>query len=78
MDIHQACDDFLGYCCQEKHLSPNTLAAYRQDLTEFQRFGHIAKIDDIAGEHLIAYVGHLTNARRLGPVDKPSPNADAS
>ena len=65
MDVCQACDDFLAYCRQEKHLSPNTLAAYQQDLTEFQRFGGITQIDDITGEHLVAYVSHLTNVRRL-------------
>jgi len=68
MDVCQACDDFLTYCRQEKHLSLNTLAAYRQDLTEFQRFGDIAHIDDITGQHLVAYVSHLTNVRRLAPA----------
>jgi site-specific recombinase XerD len=68
MDVRQVCNDFLAYCRQEKHLSPNTLAAYRQDLTEYQRFGDIAQIDDITGVHVVAYVGHLTNVRRLAPA----------
>ncbi len=34
MHVAAAVEAFLRYCLEEKHLAPNTLSAYRQDLAE--------------------------------------------
>lgn len=68
MDTRDACDEFVLYCERERHLSANTLAAYRQDLAEFVRFQCPLRVEDVDGDHLVAYVGHLSGVRRLAPA----------
>lgn len=68
MNIAHACAGFLDYCNWERHLSPNSLVAYKQDLDEFCRFSTSRSVADVQGSDLLDYVQHLTNARRLAPA----------
>lgn len=68
MDTGHACDEFLAYCQHERHLSANTLAAYRQDLAEFTRFRCPATVEEIDGDHLVTYASYLSGIRRLAPA----------
>lgn len=68
MDITQAIPSFLRHCADERRLSPNTVAAYRQDLAEFLRFTGRIDVRTVAGERLIAFVEHLGGVRRLAPA----------
>lgn len=56
--------DFLRYAGKERRLSPNTVAAYRRDVTEFHRFlcGHREvgwRWGDVTRADLRAFLGHL-------------------
>jgi integrase/recombinase XerD len=69
MGVADACEAFLTYCELERHLSEHTLAAYRQDLDEFQRYvGASARVAEIAGPRLLAYAQHLKGERGLAPA----------
>jgi site-specific recombinase XerD len=68
MDTHNACSEFLHFCQHERHLSANTLAAYQQDLAEFERFETPAGVEGITGDHLVSYAAHLAKARSLAPA----------
>jgi integrase/recombinase XerD len=68
MDVRHARDEFLLHCQHERGLSGNTLSAYRQDIEEFIRFKCPTTIGDIDGEHLVAYVNHLSSVRLLAPA----------
>lgn len=68
MNISHACAGFLDYCNRERHLSPNSLTAYKQDLAEFLRFSTNRPVADIHGRDLVAYAQHLTDCRRLAPA----------
>jgi integrase/recombinase XerD len=74
MQLTTAVDAFLTYCVDEKHLAPNTLLAYRQDLFAFKRFaGRRRRLDTIQGDDLLGYRNSLvqcglsaaTSKRRL-------------
>jgi site-specific recombinase XerD len=57
---------FLRYCAEEKHLAPNTINAYRQDLTEFSRDGAAARaIGAIRPTDILAYRNRLSAERGL-------------
>lgn len=60
MQLTTAVDAFLTYCVDEKHLAPNTLLAYRQDLAEFQRFaGRRRRLETIRADDLLSYHSSL-------------------
>jgi integrase/recombinase XerD len=64
--LSAAADAFLRYCSEEKHLSANTLAAYRQDLAEFRAHaGGARPIAKIAAADLLAYRNQLSVERGL-------------
>jgi site-specific recombinase XerD len=64
--VSAAADAFLRYCSEEKHLSANTLAAYRQDLAEFRRHaGGSRPIAKIVAADLLAYRNELSAERGL-------------
>jgi integrase/recombinase XerC len=68
VDTRHACNEFLLHCEHERHLSGNTLAAYRQDLAEFTRFKCPSDVGKIDGDHLVGYASHLSTVRRLAPA----------
>jgi site-specific recombinase XerD len=64
--VSAAADAFLRYCSEEKHLSANTLAAYHQDLAQFQSHaGGSRPIAKIAASDLLAYRNELSAERGL-------------
>jgi len=64
--VSAAIEAFLRYCAEEKHLAPNTLSAYRQDLAEFRRnTGGSRRVDAIRPSDLIEYHNRLTSERSL-------------
>lgn len=66
MHVAAAVEAFLLYCLEEKHLVPNTLAAYRQDLAEFQQqFGRRRRVSSIGPTEILAYRNYLTASRGL-------------
>ena len=68
MLVESACAGFLEYCGRERHLSAHTMAAYQQDLAEFARFFAGRVINEIIGEELVTYSGHLASVRKLSPA----------
>lgn len=63
-------DDFLSYIASEKGLSPNTISAYRSDLTAFLKGREVEAIVDedvesYLGEMRAQGVSHATVARAL-------------
>ncbi len=68
MDVATACANFRDYCERERHLAPNTLAAYEQDLAEFCRFFQNRPVSGITGDELVAYSQHLIVGRNLAPA----------
>ncbi|MEE8506018.1 MAG: tyrosine-type recombinase/integrase, partial [Kiloniellales bacterium] len=59
-------DAFLEHCEYSKSLSPHTVSAYDQDLSDFLRFcGPQAQLQDIGGERITAFLKDLTRDRRL-------------
>ncbi len=59
-------DAFLEHCEYSKSLSPHTVSAYDQDLSDFLRFcGSQAQLQDIGGERITAFLKDLTRDRRL-------------
>jgi integrase/recombinase XerC len=66
MHVAAAVEAFLRYSFEEKHLVPNTLSAYRQDLAEFQQhFGRRRRISSIGPTDILSYRNHLTASRGL-------------
>lgn len=68
MNVEDACEKFLDYCARERHLAPNTIAAYRQDLIEFRCHFPGRDVGEIVGDELVAYSQHLASTRRLAPA----------
>ena len=68
MNVENACARFLDYCGRERHLAPNTVAAYEQDLAEFGRHFPGRAIGEIFGDELVGYSQHLTSIRKLVPA----------
>lgn len=68
MNTEQIAAQFLDYCERERHLTPHTLAAYRQDLAEFCRYFSGRNVVEITGDDLVAYSQHLTSSRKLAPA----------
>lgn len=68
MLVREICHTFLSHCCDERHLSPNTLAAYRQDLAEFTARHGGSKLDEISSADLVRYATYLFDERRLAPA----------
>lgn len=59
-------DAFLEHCKYSKSLSPHTVSAYDQDLSDFLRFcGPQAQLQDIGEAKITGFLKHLTRARRL-------------
>lgn len=66
MRVSAAADAFLRYCSEEKHLSQNTIAAYRQDIAEFRsHIGGSRVVAKVAPADLLAYRNALSAARGL-------------
>jgi integrase/recombinase XerC len=65
MGAASICDEFLRFCGQEKHLSENTLRAYRQDAAEFVSFLGDLKVTDCDGSTVLTYAAHLGAERAL-------------
>ena len=66
MRVSAAADAFLRYCTEEKHLSQNTINAYRQDLAEFRaHIGGSRSIDRIGAVELLRYRNELSAERGL-------------
>jgi site-specific recombinase XerD len=64
--VSAATEAFLRYCAEEKHLAPNTLNAYRQDLAEFRRLaGGSRRIDAIRASDVLGYRNRLSAERSL-------------
>jgi site-specific recombinase XerD len=69
MHVTAAVEAFLRYCLEEKHLAPNTLSAYRQDLDEFRRYiGSRRRISVVGPAEILAYRNHLSAERELSPA----------
>ncbi len=69
MHVSAAVEAFLRYCLEEKHLTPNTISAYRQDLDEFRRYVRPRRrIGTIAPAEILAYRNHLSTERHLSPA----------
>lgn len=68
MILSEAGEAYLSHCRLERHLSPNTLAAYRQDLAELvAHFGSVG-VETVTGAALVAYAAHLADPRGLAPA----------
>ncbi len=64
--VSAATEAFLRYCAEEKHLAPNTLSAYRQDLAEFRRLvGSSRHVDAIYAADVLRYRNRLSSERSL-------------
>lgn len=68
MNVEDACERFLEYCARERHLAPNTVAAYDQDLAEFRCHFPGRDVREIAGDELVTYSQHLASTRGLAPA----------
>lgn len=68
MLVREICPAFLSHCLGERHLSPNTLAAYRQDLAEFAARLGGSLLEAISGADLVRYAAYLCDERRLAPA----------
>lgn len=68
MILNMTGEAFLKHCRLERHLSPNTLAAYRQDLAEL--VGHFGSVEAgaVTGPALVAYAAYLSDQRGLAPA----------
>lgn len=59
-------DAFLEHCEYSKSLSPHTVSAYDQDLSDFLRFcGTQADLQDIGEKRITGFLKNLTRDRRL-------------
>lgn len=67
MNMAAVCTEFLDYCQLEKHLSANTLIAYKQDLGEYLAFRG-GRTDSVTGGEVIVYVQYLQITRSLSPA----------
>jgi integrase/recombinase XerD len=64
--VSAAVEAFLRYCAEEKHLAPNTLSAYRQDLAEFQRaVGGGRRVTAIQAGDVLGFRNDLSAERGL-------------
>jgi site-specific recombinase XerD len=64
--VSTAIDAFLRYCADEKHLAPNTINAYRQDLAEFRtHIGASRRIMAIRPADILVYRNQLSSVRGL-------------
>lgn len=68
MTVNEACKAFLRHCQVERQLSVNTLAAYRQDASEFKRAFNEVSVSAISGSDLISFADFLSGARALAPA----------
>ncbi len=68
MKSHEAGAAFLTHCERERHLSANTVAAYRQDIAEFDEVHAEKPVALISGDDLVAYATHLAGKRGLAPA----------
>ena len=69
MRVSAAADAFLRYCAEEKHLSENTINAYRQDLAEFRAFARGARsVHDLGPADILCYRNRLSDHRHLAPA----------
>ena len=68
MNVEAATIGFLDYCRRERHLAPNTVCAYEQDVAEFCRFVPGRPVREITGDELVAYAQHLASVRHLAPA----------
>lgn len=68
MDLKVAAKDFIQHCQLERHLSANTVAAYRQDLAELIAYFGSVESKDVDGRALVAYASHLSGSRNLAPA----------
>jgi integrase/recombinase XerC len=65
MILNEAGEAFLRHCRLERHLSPNTLAAYQQDVAELvKHFGSIDAVT-VTGDALVVYATYLSDRRGL-------------
>jgi integrase/recombinase XerC len=66
--ISEATDGFLRAAAAERDLSPNTLAAYRSDLTQFEAWiakRNVRGLGDVNRAHIRAFVAELSGRRGL-------------
>jgi integrase/recombinase XerD len=68
MKVEEAGKAFLRHCEAERHLSANTISAYRQDLDEFERRFASKDIHGITGHDLVCYAAYLSGPRTLAPA----------
>ncbi len=68
MDTIETAEAFLLHCEKERHLSTNTLAAYRQDLAEFTGRLGSAEIAAVSGRDLVDFAAWLSGPRGLAPA----------
>ena len=68
MDITQTEEAFLSHCVQERRLSADTIAAYRQDVAEFRRFLGRVEAGDVTGCDQVRFADFLSGARALSPA----------
>lgn len=68
MTIDEAGKAFLRHCEYERNLSPNTMAAYRQDIAEFLNFRSGIQPEQLEGADMLAYSSYLQGPRGLAPT----------
>ena len=69
MRLSKAAAAFLRYCSEERHVSPNTICAYRQDLAEFQSYiGGSRIVRTLGASDVLNYRNALTSIRNLAPA----------
>jgi len=59
MKLEKLIDEFLDYLSLERGLSPNTAAAYRNDLLKFSRFASDKNLNDILAPSRDDFVGFI-------------------
>lgn len=68
MTLIEAGEAYLRHCRLERHLSSNTLAAYRQDIAELVGYFGSIEAGGVTGDALVAYTAYLSATRALAPA----------
>lgn len=68
MILNEAGEAYLRHCQLERHLSSNTLAAYRQDISELIAHFGLIEVVAVTGDALVTYADHLSKRRGLAPA----------
>ena len=66
---------FLNFLAVEKNASPNTIAAYRNDLAQFLKFVSGSAAGNVGGSRLSKAAGETPGRHRMGAGHEPDARA---